>query len=378
MLPALKMEKEYSTNSPFVTDNHIKTDWKLDKHEDRVEKVKEIIKNTPPEKLNSTYLDKLGEYIVAPITKEEKKQYYLLTANRMTTINGHELSFEGLLTKFENGEDGVYNLITDNNKNDFYSPKKEITQNDIDTIPGLKELREAIIEIERQAKEATGRRKYLLIQQLKQMRKDQYVLKSSFKQPVYSKNIIRTLAKLNLDEKITVAEDGEPASTGVINLFEPAHVTALLSNYSALKEETWDKFDSDMHYLLIDLEKLIDKAIKDRFPLLYDLLIYKIDGKQNLEIQTLLLEKHGIKHTVEYISALWKNKIPKLICEEAKREWLEWHYTAEECGKWKKCGRCGQIKLAHPYFFTRNNASKDHFYSICKECRNKATKAKRD
>lgn len=364
------MEKEKSTDSSSIVDNHIKTDWKLG-HEERVEKVKEIIEATPPEKLNSTYLDKLGEYIAAPITKEEKKQYYLLTNNRMTTINGHELSFEGLLTKFENGEDGVYNLITDSNKNDFYSPKKEITQNDINTIPGLKELREAIVEIERQAKEATGRRKYLLIQQLKQMRKDQYILKSSFKQPVYSKNIIRSLAKLNLNEDITVAEDGEPISTGAINLFEPAHITALLSNYSALKEETWDKFDSDMRYLLIDLENLIDKAIKDRFPLLYDLLIYKIDGKQNLEIQTLLLEKHGIKHTVEYISALWKNKIPKLICEEAKREWLEWHYTTEECGKWKKCGRCGQVKLAHPYFFTRNNASKDGFYSICKECRNK-------
>ena len=40
-------------------------------------------------------------------------------------------------------------------------------------------------------------------------------------------------------------------------------------------------------------------------------------------------------------------------------------------GKWKKCSRCGQIKLAHNNFFSKNKTSKDHFYSICKCCRNK-------
>ena len=47
------------------------------------------------------------------------------------------------------------------------------------------------------------------------------------------------------------------------------------------------------------------------------------------------------------------------------------NFTFEEKGKWKRCSRCGQIKLAHNHFFSKNNTSKDHFYSICKECRNK-------
>ena len=49
-------------------------------------------------------------------------------------------------------------------------------------------------------------------------------------------------------------------------------------------------------------------------------------------------------------------------------------YTFEEKGNWKKCSRCGQVKLAHNHFFSKNSTSKDHFYSICKECRNKKNK----
>ena len=47
------------------------------------------------------------------------------------------------------------------------------------------------------------------------------------------------------------------------------------------------------------------------------------------------------------------------------------HYTEEERGKWKRCSKCGQIKLANNRFFSKNNTSKDGWYSICKECRNK-------
>jgi hypothetical protein len=46
--------------------------------------------------------------------KEEKKEKKILTENRMTTVNKRETSFEGLVAQLENGEDGIYNLITDN------------------------------------------------------------------------------------------------------------------------------------------------------------------------------------------------------------------------------------------------------------------------
>jgi len=50
------------------------------------------------------------------ITKEERKEKLYLTDNRLVTINKRETSYEGMVEKFENGEDGIYNLIT-NDKN---------------------------------------------------------------------------------------------------------------------------------------------------------------------------------------------------------------------------------------------------------------------
>ena len=96
----------------------------------------------------------------------------------------------------------------------------------------------------------------------------------------------------------------------------------------------------------------------------------KIDGMQNAQIRDVLLEEFGIEHSLEYISSLWRNKIPKLIASAAEDQYLDWYYFNEEKGKYKKCSRCGQIKLAHNKYFSKNKTSKDGFYSICKCCRN--------
>jgi hypothetical protein len=135
--------------------------------------------------------------------------------------------------------------------------------------------------------------------------------------------------------------------------------------------ETWDKFDSDIKWVMMDLDNLIEACIKDKYPLYYKLIIYKIDGKTNNDIQKLLEEEFGIKHSTEYLSALWRKKIPKLIVEEAEKQWLTWHYTIEKKGYFKRCSKCGQIKLANTRFFSKNNTAKDGWYSVCKECRNK-------
>lgn len=349
---------------------YIKMDYSLETPEERNEKVKEIIANTPPERLTPKYLEKLADYIIFAMDKQERKEKKILTDNRMVTVNKRETSFEGLVGKLENGEDGIYNMIT-NDKNIIFQPKTSITEQDLKEIPELKELHDAIQVVKENMQNARGKKAYLLRKQLIEMSQDQYLIKAAYKKPMYCTNIIKSMIHMDLNENIEIDDLGNIWSDGVITFFNEKHVSALLCNYSKLKEDSWEKLNEDCKWLMEDFDALVEKALKEKHPMYYDLVVYKIDGKQNIEIQELLYQDYNIKHSVEYISSLWRNKIPKLIVEQATNDYLIWYYTYKEYGKWKKCSRCGQIKLAHNNFFSKNKTSKDGFYSICKCCRNK-------
>ena len=353
----------------------IKTlDYSLKTSEERRKFVEDMIPELTKEQLrNKKYIEILSNYIISAMTPEEKKTKEILTDNRMVTINKRETSYQNLVSKFENGEDGIYNLIIDD-KNVLLTPKVSISEKDVAEIQPLQDLKEGIAAVEKMEKAATGKRKFLLKKQLIEMYQEQYTIKNHFKQPMVASNLVKSIVKTDLSENITIDENGEPVSDGFISLFDYKHISALLCNYSALKEDAWGKFNCDAYYLMEDLDNLIEKTLKDEYPLYYKLLIYKIDGKQNVEIQELLAEEFGISYSVEYISSLWRNKIPKLLAEQEKEDYLMWHFTYKEKGQWKKCSRCGEIKLASNRFFSKNNTAKDGWYSICKKCRN--TKAK--
>ena len=92
----------------------------------------------------------------------------------------------------------------------------------------------------------------------------------------------------------------------------------------------------------------------------------------NKHYHTKLLVPHSKSHnnqnlySFEYISSLWRNKIPKLIASAAEDDYLYWHYLNNEKGKYKKCSCCGEVKLISRF----GNDSKGTFgkKSKCKEC----------
>ena len=355
----------------------IKLDYSLKTAEERNALVKRIIAEAPSSQLTNKYIEILSDYILdAAITKEEKKAKYITTNNRQTTIDKRETSYEELVSKFENGEDGVYNLIN-NDKNQYLTPKIEITEKDIAEVPGLAELRERIEKIEQQTKVATGKNKYLLKKQIIEMRQEQYILKELFRQPHHCHMVSNSGGNaIEISDEVHFDENGEPTSNAIVTFFKPEHISAILCNYELLNTRLAHKYSSDFHYLMRDFKKLLAEGLVP-YPAYQTLVQAKIEGLSNQDIQQLLIEKHNLHHTPEYISSLWRNKIPKILSEKAKEDYLIWHYTEVERGTWKKCTRCGEVKLAHNRFFSKNNTSKDGFYSICKCCRNSKNKEKK-
>ena len=359
-----------------MEEKYIKLDYSLQNPVDRVNLVNKIIEVTPKEKMTENYKEILADYIIFAMDKDEKKKKEILTDNRMITINKRETSYQGLTEKFENGEDGVFNLITED-KNMLLDNKIAISEEDIQKIPPLKQLREAIETIKKQEEKASGKKKYLLKKQIIEMSQEQYLLRDDYTRGPVSASNVKSLTRTLIPEKIQFDEKNEPyCEDGQFSFFDYKHISALLCNYEALKIESHGHYEGDIWYILQDLDDLINQTLKNDYPMFYDLLFYKIDGLSNAEIQEKIEKNYGILHTPEYLSALWRKKIPKLLAEQAKKNYLEWYYMNKEYGKWKRCSRCGEIKLAHNLFFSKNNTSKDGWYSICKDCRNSKSKAK--
>ncbi len=307
--------------------------------------------------------------------KQERKERKILTDNRMMTVNKRECSFEGLVSQLENGEDGIYNLITDN-KNQIFQPKVTITKKDLDEIQPLRQLREAINVWEAKLKVTEGKDAFIIKKALIEMRKDQYVIKNAYRRPIVPNKLTRsTHVTILPDETSSFDEEGYPIPKGV-SLLNPVVCSAILCNYSRLKEDSFDRFEGDLYYLMLAFDEIADKALKE-YPLYEKIVECKVDGLQNTQIQEILQMEFGIKHSLEYISSLWRKKIPKLIASQAEDEYLYWYYLNIEKGKYKKCSRCGQIKLAHNKYFSKNKTSRDGFYSICKKCRNSKNKTKK-
>jgi hypothetical protein len=216
--------------------------------------------------------------------KEQRvRQRKIITENRASTINKRETSFEGLAAQFESGEDGVYGLMNED-KNIILSPKKMITKKDVEIIPELRQVREAIAIWENIAKTSSGRDAYIAKAAAIELRKDQYVIKDSFYYPVTLVPSMKTNFPTRLDGNITVDPDDFHCSSSGVTLINPDVICAILCNYSKLKHAAEGKFERDLWALMLDFDPLVERALKP-FPLYEKIVEYKIDNLPNIEIQ---------------------------------------------------------------------------------------------
>lgn len=136
-------------------------DYSLTTPQERVDYVKALLADNPP--LNNSTLTILADYILFirdrnQTKKERTEEHPILTPNREFTIDKRQVSYEGLVDKLENGEDGLYNIIR-NDKTQILDPKDPITEEDINTIPGIKECMDVILSLKKQLETASKYRR---------------------------------------------------------------------------------------------------------------------------------------------------------------------------------------------------------------------------
>ena len=268
-----------------------------------------------PEEPAPKYLEILANYLILCMEKQERKEKKILTENRMTTVNKRETSYEGLASQLENGEDGIYNLINEN-KNQIFQPKVTITKKDLEEIQPLRQLREAIEAWEDRLKKVEGKEAFMIKKAVIEMRKDQYIIKDAYRKPIVPNNVIRAKFDLEINDSAVLDDEGYAVPEGV-SLMDWNVCSIILCNYSKLRGECEARLNSDLYYLMESFDEVATIALKS-YPLYEKIVLYKIDGLQNAAIVDKIQEEFGIKHTPEYISCLWRNKIPKLIASAAE------------------------------------------------------------
>lgn len=260
--------------------------------------------------------------------------------------------------------------------NIIFQPKLQITKRDLERIPELRQVREAIQTWKQILSTCKGKDVYIAKAAIIDLSRDQYIIKDACLKPTTLIPSFSTKFPQRIDGEISIDASLHCSSTG-FSFFDPKIIETLLCYYSKLKAAVEGHFEKDLWAIMRDFDILCGQALTE-YPYYDRLVEYKIDGKSNLEIQSLLEEEFGVKNSVEYLSSLWRNKIPKLIASKAEDLYLIWYYQHKDDDetKWKTCSRCGQKKVAADKFFSKNKSSKDGFYSICKECRSQAYKEK--
>ena len=77
-----------------------------------------------------------------------------------------------------------------------------------------------------------------------------------------------------------------------------------------------------MWYLIQDFEDLVTRALRN-WPIYERIVELKIDKVPNTQIREILEKEFDNTYSLEYISSLWRNKIPKTIAQCAINEFIE-------------------------------------------------------
>ena len=271
----------------------------------------------------------------------------------------------------EQGEESVKPVETA-----YLRVKPTVTKEDQENIPELRGYADFIEELkEKLDNEDNPKEQYKLRQIIKGARQDQLALKLSIQRPISFTRLSPTSHKINYDEDTGYSTKNHgytQVSYNHIQLSEPSHIAGLLKNYSSLRHASYDDTQSDIKYILDELDDLIEAApLYEHFRFI---LIKRIDGLTYEELQYELQKEMGMKLSAGYISSIFLNRIPDVLSKYYIDSFEEWYYTFKQRGDYKTCTKqispdCKKNYLRTEKYFRKDRKSPDGLSTICKVCR---------
>lgn len=340
-------------------------DYDIDEPQVRRALVERQLKDcTPTQHDLSVAADYLLMTDVRSATKRERThQYPITTKNRETTHAKRNVSLDAM---------GEIDLACSSvHTSPASSDRDPITERDIATVPGIADNMAVISNLRRQMECAQGRRRYELKCQIIQTYRENYLIRSSWRGTDPNRaaeRMVPDLRGMDLSGEVEMDETGTPHDSSPVSLMDPVHVGCLLQLWERLAYELEDDLESDLKWVLMDLEAAVRRTFADD-PFLMEVLRMKVLGYPNREVVDRMRDMFGEVHTEQWYSSTWTHRIPEMIADCEARRWLARNWK-KLGGAMKRCSRCGLVKPAHPAFFNRNT-SPDGFYTICRKCRSK-------
>ena len=294
-------------------------------------------------------LEILGSYILA-------KDEVVDNEPRIKTYNSRELflraikeecTVNGLSSNSTSPEFAVFKM----DKNYKKEIKDEVTAKDIKKYPVVKEYVDAYNSTLKEYKELgakpiltaeENKRKYLLKKSLKSLKTDAMDSKLAFERPIKWKQPLKDNGSPNWD---------------YLDLMDREHIKCLLQ--VSINED----LQNDLACIRTDLENLIKRTkFTDRQKEVLDLWMKDVPiSKDKYRGGKGIAEILGVTaQNVDIILNQAINNIINTYIEELE----DWYYLNINKGKYKKCSKCGEIKLVQR--FAKNG--KKGYKSRCKEC----------
>lgn len=174
---------------------------------------------------------------------------------------------------------------------------------------------------------------------VRQAKIDQTWLKSIIKKTIVFKSPMIDSTEIDYDQ---------------CDFLDKGHVSALLFN-------TNDNLQLDLGCLVQDLHNIINKM---KFTENEEKVMNMVKNGWTLNniVETINASKQYASSTL--------SKVSNKICKEYYKILEDWYYLNIVRGRYKKCSKCGEIKLATNSYFSPNKKGEYGFYSVCKVCDN--------